>query len=125
MRNLIAPAALFASLVLGSTAFAQTTSNSPTTAPVVQERPLDRTTMIGAPIDQITASEPVSYADLNLSNPADVKTLDRRVDAAAVQSCRAINQEYPSEFYPPVGGVNCINSTEHRAQQEVKALTSR
>src|SRR5438034_579572 len=76
MRYLIAPAALIVGLVLSSAGAAAAAPDSSISAavvspPAVQMKELGRTTDIGAPIEDVTVSRPVSYAGLNLSNPAD------------------------------------------------------
>ncbi|MDB5426873.1 MAG: hypothetical protein JWR43_848 [Phenylobacterium sp.] len=113
MRKLIGPTALIVGLVLSSGAWAAPSE------PVVQLQHTGRTSMIGAPIDEVTASQPVSYADLNLANPADVQKLDQRIETAAAQSCRDLRAAYPPEFYPKVSGGSCVASAAHRAEAAI------
>jgi UrcA family protein len=124
MRNLIAPAALVAGLVLSSAAFAAADPNSSSAAPsppVVQEHNTGRVSEIGAPIDRISASPTVSYAGLNLSSPAGEKTLDHRIDAAATRTCAALKNDYPPSIYPSVSGDRCVAAAEHRANAAVES----
>jgi UrcA family protein len=125
MRNLIAPAALAASLMLGSTALAATpqATGPATTAPVVQSEVVGRT-MIGAPIKQDTVSRPVSYAGLNLANPADVKVADQRIDRAARQDCAQLRREDPALLNPTISGGHCVRSAEHDAKLSLKAAVT-
>jgi UrcA family protein len=119
MRNLIAPAALIAGLVLSSAAFAAPPAD---TAPIVlQQQDLGRNSVIGAPIADVSASQAVSEAGLNLSNPADVKKLDRRIDAAANRTCEDLRANYPPDFYPKIDGGSCVIGAEHRAMSAVDA----
>ncbi|MDB5444860.1 MAG: hypothetical protein JWQ97_177 [Phenylobacterium sp.] len=117
MRNLIAPAALIAGLVLSSGALAAPAADS--SRPVVQEQDTGRMSMIGAPIGVVTASKPVSYTGLNLANPADVHKLHREIAATARRDCRALRAQYPPDFYPKVSGGSCVRGAERRADASV------
>jgi UrcA family protein len=72
-----------------------------------------------SPIGDVTASQAVSYADLNLANPADVQKLHQRIETAAAQSCRQLRADYPSEFYPKVSGGPCVSSAVRSAEAAV------
>ncbi|MDB5424271.1 MAG: hypothetical protein JWQ29_1687 [Phenylobacterium sp.] len=128
MRKLIAPAALFAGLVLGTAALAAPAPNSSssvsglTVSPPVAQREVVGRSPIGAPIDSLSLSQAVSYADLNLANPADAKTLDHRVDRAALTACRELNSQYPQAFYPSISGNDCVADAEHQANTSVHAI---
>lgn len=37
----------------------------------------------------------VSYADLDLSNPADMQVLEHRIEAAAQEACEALEETFP------------------------------
>jgi UrcA family protein len=105
MRELIAPAALIAGLMLNSGAFAAPAPNSSSTA------------VIGSgPAAHVAASQPVRYAHLNLASPAELQKLDQRIEAAAAQPCRELRAAYPLDFYPTMSGGNCASSTAHRAE---------
>jgi UrcA family protein len=130
MRKLIAPAALAAGLMLGSAALAATppaaTTEAATTtvaAPVVQSEVVGRTT-IGAPIDQLTVSRPVSYAGLDLANPADVKILDRRIQRTAQADCAELRDDSSGLMDPTISGGHCVRSAEHDARLSLNAATS-
>ena len=118
MRKLFAPAALIAGLVLSSgAALAAPAANS--SPPVVQEQDTGRLSVIGAPIDVVTASKPVSYAGLNLANPADVHKLHQEIAATARRDCRDLRNQYPPDFYPKVSGGSCVRGAERRADASV------
>ncbi len=130
MRNLIAPAALAAGLMLGSAALAATpqaaTAGSGTAtsaAPVVQHDLVGRT-VIGAPIEQMTVSRPVSYAGLNLANPADVKVLDRRIRHTAEQDCAELRDQSAGSLDPTISGGHCVRSAERDARSSLNAAVS-
>jgi UrcA family protein len=130
MRKLIAPAALASGLMLCSAALAATpaaaaaeTATTTVTAPVVQREVVGRTT-IGAPIDQLTVSQPVSYADLNLANPADVKVLDQRIRSTAQKDCAELRDVSPGFMDPTISGGHCVRSAERDARSTLSAMTS-
>jgi UrcA family protein len=52
---------------------------------------------IGAPIKELTIRSRVSYADLDLTKPADAATLEKRVRDAATSSCKEIKVDVPVE----------------------------
>ncbi len=127
MRNLIGPAALAAGLMLGSAALAadlQTAgAESATTTsatPVVRQDVVGRT-KIDAPITRLTASQPVSYAGLNLANPADVKVMDQRIQSAARQDCAELRDRAPGLMNPVLSGGHCVRSAERDARSSLNA----
>ena|SRR5258708_7056726 len=130
MRNLIAPAAFAAGLMLGSAALAATpqaaTADSGTAtsaAPVVQRDVVGRT-KIGAPIEQLTVSRPVSYAGLNLANPADVKVIDRRIRSVAQKDCAELRDQSPGSLDSTISGGHCVRSAERDARSSLNAAVS-
>jgi UrcA family protein len=48
-----------------------------------------------APINQVSLSYRVSYADLDLASKGGVATLEKRVDEAAMAACKEISKLYP------------------------------
>ena len=128
MRNPIAVAVLAAGVVSGSAALSAPALPSSkkivVSPPVVEVKDLDRRTSIGAPVQQVDVSQEVSYADLDLSNPADVKKLHRRIRQTAVRVCRDLRAAYPPEFYPKLSGGNCVDAAVHRAKLSMASLVS-
>lgn len=115
MRELVAPAALIAGLMLSSGAVAAPAPNSSSAAlaaskPAAQVTQAGRMSVSGAPTYEGTASQPVRYAHLNLASPAELQKLDQRIEAAAAQPCRELRAAYPLDFYPTVSGGNCASS---------------
>jgi len=126
MRRLIAPAALAAGLMLASAALAAAppaaTADSGTTtaAPIVRE--VVGRTEINAPIEQLTVSRPVSYAGLNLTNPADVKIVDQRINRTARQDCAQLRNQDPGD--PTIQGGHCVRTAERDAKLSLNSAIS-
>ena len=73
----------------------------------------------------LTVSQNVSYADLDLSKPADVEKLRGRVNTAAVDSCKELVRRFPSSIYIPVGDDRrCAKDAAGRAMARVDAIAS-
>ena len=53
-------------------------------------------------LEMVSISRSVSFADLDLSDPDQVKQLEGRVDIAARDACAEIEKKYPSSRYHPV-----------------------
>jgi len=92
-------AAVSAVLSMSTATFAAEELNEVT----VQAKPLTKTTVVGlslttgAPIKSVTVDYHVSYADLDLVKHADVLTLNKRVEGAAHDACRQLDELYPVE----------------------------
>lgn len=130
MRNLIAPAALAAGLMLASAALAAppqaATADAGTAtsaAPVVQREIVGRT-MIGAPIEELTVSRPVSYAGLNLANPADIKVIDRQIQTMAQKDCAELRAQTDDLTNPALDGGHCVRSAASEARSSLSAAIS-
>jgi UrcA family protein len=130
MRNLIAPVALAAGLMLGSAALAATPQAATATAeltasaaPGVQEVVVGRST-IGAPIEQITVSRPLSYVGLNLTNPADVRLIDRQIQDTAEKECAELRDQSNDLRNPTIAGGYCVRSAAREARSTLSAAVS-
>jgi UrcA family protein len=130
MRNLIAPVALAAGLMLGSAALAATPqaataeSETPTSAaPVVHQKVIGRT-VIGAPIVQLSVSQPLSYDGLNPANPADIKVLDRRIHGTAEKECAELRNRSAGSLDATISGGHCVRTAEREARSSLSAATS-
>lgn len=119
MRNLILPAAFVASLMLGSAAVAADpqAAGAADAAPVVQHEVVGGT--LGAPLEKAIVSRPVTYADLNLADPADIKILNQRIEAAAEQDCAQLRDEAVI-FNPALRGERCIRAAVHQAMASIR-----
>jgi len=51
---------------------------------------------IGAPIEEVTLTHRVSYADLDLTKQADIDALNARVKDSAARGCQELDQLYPA-----------------------------
>ena len=54
-------------------------------------------TAIGATIRELSIRSRVSYADLDLTRPGDVATLEQRIEETARTTCKEIKVEMPAE----------------------------
>ena len=123
MRSLIGPAALAAGLMLGTAALAAAPQAATTESPVVHREVVGRT-KIDAPINRLTASQPVSYAGLNLANPADVEVIDQRIQSAARQDCAELRDLAPDLMNPTMSAGHCVRSAERDARSSLGAAVS-
>ena len=71
-------------------------------------------------------SVPVSFADLNLSNPDDIQVLAVRIHVAAETACG------PSILLPGASGFiyreqhqTCVDRTSHKAIEQAEAMAGR
>ena len=72
-------------------------------------------------VAKISISRGVSYADLDLSNSADVDAFKGRVREAAWDVCKQIDSRYPAS----ASDLNeCITTAAHDALQEVRVIVA-
>ena len=102
-----------ASLLAGGIAIAQ---GMPEVTVDVMRVVKSATARPGAPYDVILKGH-VSYADLDLSKPADVATLERRINEEALAICDRIGTDYP-ESTPKTA--DCAKDATARAMAQVK-----
>lgn len=55
----------------------------------------------GVPIDVVSLTHHVSFADLDLSSPAGVAALESRITDSAKQACGQLDALYPAAMFPP------------------------
>lgn len=53
------------------------------------------------PRERVSYNIPVSYADLDLSEPSDVAKLEARINVAAQEGCRQLDAQFPPTIYVP------------------------
>lgn len=71
----------------------------------------------------VSISRAVSFADLDLSDPDQVKQLEGRVGMAAQDACAEIDKKFPRTRYRPVPeNQDCIGNAKKAAMVAVKAL---
>jgi len=91
----------------------------------VRQEPVPDAAKYGFAIaERMSMSLPVSYSDLDLSNPADVKELENRITQTATDVCRQLNKQFPSYLYPsvsqfPVRKQDCVQTAVTNAMAQV------
>ena len=74
-------------------------------------------------LELVSISQAVSFADLDLSDVAQVKQLESRVRQAALHACGEIERKFPRSRYIPVPeNQDCIGNATSAAMIAVKAL---
>jgi UrcA family protein len=90
---------------------------------VVQRKVVGRTT-IGAPIEVISLSRPVSYADLDLSTQEGRAELRKRIENTAKAACKELDVMYPDSMFQPIPAEqNCVKNASSQAM-EVEAMVT-
>jgi len=82
-------------------------------------RPLALTALLALSVTSAhadDASTQVSYGDLDLSKPADAKTLAARLQDAATAVCLKANPENPM----PMAMQNCVSTSVHMAMTRIQ-----
>lgn len=98
-------------------AFAQPTEVVSVVAPRVVRQTIGRST-IGAPIEMATISRSVSYADLDLSKPADAATFETRIKDTATSLCAELDRIYLNETRDP----KCVQKASDEAMTRAEQL---
>ena len=74
-------------------------------------------------IELVTQSRTVNFADLDLSEAADVATLNMRVRHAAQDACTDIERRYPKAQYHPIpANQDCVGNAVNEAMVTVRIL---
>lgn len=81
-------------------------------------------TSSGAPIRVVETDSVVDTRDLNLNTKAGRRELDMRVEAAADEACRFLDQHYPSD-YTLTTPRECRNDAVNMAQAQVRDAVER
>ncbi len=76
----------------------------------------------GAPIELVTLTRHVSYADLDLSKSAGAAELEKRIDQTAKDACKELDNRYP--FEPKMAG-ECVRSATKEAMEQVHAVVAK
>jgi len=129
---LAAGALIGGSMIAGVPAIAQQTSAKPeprteitVIAPyVVRHQVVGRETGgVHLPIEVISVSRNVSYADLDLAKHSDAAELEKRISDTAKAACDELNSLYPNNLYPPVpSDQNCVKSARDQAMTVAKLV---
>jgi len=92
-------------------------------APEVVQRKIVGRTMIGAPIEVISLSRPVSYADLDLTKQSDADELEKRIGDTAKAACKELNIMYPDAMFQPIpANQNCTRTATSEAMEVAKLV---
>jgi UrcA family protein len=69
--------------------------------------------------EKISVAKPVSYADLDLSKPADVEKLKQRVRQAAQDACGQLHSRFPQTLNPDLGEPDCVSAATDKAMAQL------
>jgi UrcA family protein len=81
-----------------------------TAAPLKNLREIQRLTVQGYKFLAVSASIPVPYGDLNLSQESGASELGRRVRVAARMACQQLDLAYPPHIYAVIGTDDCVRN---------------
>ena len=101
------------------------------TAPRLVQRKIVGRSMIGAPIEVISLSRKVSYADLDLTTPEGWAELRKRISDTARAACKQLDTMYPDSdlFQATPSDQNCAKTATKDAMdltdQIIAASTSK
>ncbi len=77
----------------------------------------------GAPIEVVSLTRTVSFADLDLTKQADVATFQARVQTTAQAACGDLEARYPSTYYVPVpADQSCVQTASDQAMALAKEV---
>lgn len=93
----VAPVILAAGLCMTASALADELPTITIGAGVMTKSVVGRSASTGAPIEQVTVSHRVSYADLDLATQTGAAALEQRVKETAVAACKQLDRLYPLE----------------------------
>lgn len=99
----------------GGLAVAQEPEEIIVTAPRAVHEQIGRSPSTGAPIERITLTRHVSYADLDLAKTADADELKTRVGDMAKKACKQLDSLYPLLPSDPA----CVRSATDGAMEQV------
>src|ERR1700693_5882254 len=90
----------------------ESTEEITVTAPHLVQRQVVGRSMIGAPIEVISLSRKVSYADLDLTTPEGWAELRKRVSDTAKAACKQLDMMYPDSdlFQATPSDQNCVKT---------------
>jgi UrcA family protein len=76
----------------------------------------------GVPIEELSLTRHISYADLNLNNPADRNELARRITFAVNRACTQLDNLYPDSVFPPVYDHDCRAQASNEGMAQMRAV---
>lgn len=90
-----------------------------------EHKVVGRSSSTGAPVELISLTRHVSYADLDLTKAIDVTVLENRVKAIAKDSCKELEKMYPELTHPAVpSDQNCVKTATDDGMKQVKAAAA-
>jgi UrcA family protein len=107
---------MFAGMILAGAAFAAEEPAEITITATQEAKVVVGHTAIGAPIELVTLTRHVSYADLDLSKSADAATLEGRVTQTVKDACKELDDRYPLE---PATASECTKISTDKAMVQV------
>lgn len=99
---------------------ADTTQDITVVAPRIVRRQVANSAprYFGAPIEVLSTSRAVSFADLDLTSEAGADEFQKRILYAALAACDQMDSEYPTNVYVPVpASQNCPDDTARPPMQ--------
>lgn len=81
-----------------------------TAAPLKNLREVQRMTVTGHKFLAVSASVPVPYGDLNLTQETGTTELNRRIRVAARVACQQLDIKYPPHIYAVIGTDDCVRA---------------
>jgi UrcA family protein len=87
---------------------------------IVQRSPISGAPPTPKREEHLSVSRPVSYADLNPSNPADAAELERRIKETAKDVCRKATREYPPYYIHPKDERKCVKTATDEAMMRAR-----
>lgn len=95
-----------------------------TAAPIGNLREIQRLTVQGNKFLAVSASVPVPYSDLNLTQSAGANELNRRVKLAARMACDQLDAAYPPYIYAIIGTDDCVKVASDNGLAEAGAVVA-
>ena len=74
---------------------------------------------------QISVETSLSFADLDRSNPANLRKMRQRIRRAAVENCRELNRRFPPSVYVRIEQDDCVRNTTLQALAQLDEAWAR
>ena len=92
-------------------------------APVVR-RKVAATSPTGYTTEMIQLRRQVSFADLDLTDENDVKTLEERIETTAKEACQALDDMLDRDKQDPTDVFRCTKQATKDAKKELEAVVA-
>jgi UrcA family protein len=93
-------------------------------APHVVRRKTHETGPASGPIEVLSLSRTVSFADLDLRADTGVAAFEKRVHDTAQAACDKIEAQYPQDRYVPTPAQDCVKTTIDGAMPQVRQVVA-